>query len=34
MGGDGAVREICDLIINSKDSNSVLEFDQYLKKGI
>ena len=34
LGGNGAVREICDLIISSKGSNSVLEFDHYLKKGI
>ena len=34
LGGNGAVREICDLIISSKGSNSVLEFDRYLKKGI
>ena len=34
LGGNGAVREICDLIINSKGSNPFLEFDRYLKKGI
>ena len=34
LGGNGAVREICDLIISSKGSNSFLEFDRYLKKGL
>ena len=32
-GGYGAVREICDLIIRSKGSNSCLEFERYIKKG-
>ena len=31
-GGDGAVREICDLIIRSKGSSSSLEFDRYIEK--
>ena len=34
LGGNGAVREICDLIIQSKGSNSFVEFDRLLKKGI
>ena len=34
LGGNGAVREICDLIIRSKSSNSSLEFERYLKKGV
>ena len=34
LGGYGAVREICDLIIRSKGSNSFIEFEQYLKKGV
>ena len=34
LSGNGAVREICDLIIRSKDSNSLLEFALYLKKGV
>ena len=33
LGGNGAVREICDLIICSRGSNSSLEFEQYIKKG-
>ena len=32
FGGKGAVREICDLIISSKGSNSMLEFQRYIKK--
>ena len=32
FGGDGAVREICDLIIRSKGSNSSLEFERYIQK--
>ena len=32
LGGNGAVREICDLIIRSKGSNSSMEFERYLKK--
>ena len=32
-GGDGAVREICDLIIHSRGSNSSLEFDNFVEKG-
>ena len=32
LGGSGAVREICDLIICSRGSNSSLEFEQYIKK--
>ena len=32
-GGDGAVREICDLIINSRGSTSEAEFESYIKKG-
>ena len=32
FGGDGAVREICDLIICSKGSSSSLEFDRYIEK--
>ena len=32
FGGDGAVREICDLIIRSKGSSSSLEFDRYIEK--
>ena len=32
-GGEGAVREICDLIISSKGSNSALEFESYINKG-
>ena len=31
-GGDGAVREICDLIIRSKGSSSSLEFESYIEK--
>ena len=31
FGGDGAVREICDLIINSKGSSSFKEFERYIK---
>ena len=34
LGGNGAVREICDLIIRSKGSNPSLEFESYLEKGI
>ena len=34
FGGNGAVREVCDLIIRSKGSNSLLEFESYLKKGV
>ena len=34
FGGNGAVREVCDLIIRSKGSNSLLEFENYLKKGV
>ena len=33
LGGEGAVREICDLIISSKGSNSAFEFESYIKKG-
>ena len=33
LGGNGAVREICDLIISSKGSNSSLEFERFVKKG-
>ena len=32
LGGDGAVREICDLIIRSKGLSPSLEFDRYIKK--
>ena len=32
FGGDGAVREICDLIIRSKGSSSSLEFERYIEK--
>ena len=32
FGGKGAVREICDLIISSKGSNSSLEFQRFIKK--
>ncbi len=32
FGGDGAVREICDLIIRKKGSNSSLEFERYIQK--
>ena len=32
FGGDGAVREICDLIIRSKGSNSSLEFSRYIQE--
>ena len=32
-GGEGAVREICDLIVSSKGSNSALEFESYINKG-
>ncbi len=31
-GGDGAVREICDLIISSKGSSSNSQFESYIKK--
>ena len=31
FGGDGAVREICDLIIHSKGSSSFKEFERYIK---
>ena len=34
FGGNGAVREVCDFIIRSKGSNSLLEFERYLKKGV
>ena len=34
MGGNGAVREICDLLIRSKGSDSTLEFDRYIKRGV
>jgi 3-deoxy-D-manno-octulosonate 8-phosphate phosphatase (KDO 8-P phosphatase) len=34
FGGDGAVREICDLIILSKGSSPSLEFERYIEKGI
>ncbi len=33
-GGDGAVREICDLIIRSKGSSSSLEFERYIEKRL
>ena len=33
LGGNGAVREICDLIISAKGSNSSLEFERFVKKG-
>ena len=32
-GGNGAVREICDLIIHSKGLNLAQEFEHYTKKG-
>jgi 3-deoxy-D-manno-octulosonate 8-phosphate phosphatase (KDO 8-P phosphatase) len=32
LGGNGAVREICDLIIQSKGLNSSTEFEHYTKK--
>ena len=32
FGGDGAVREICDLIIRSKGSSPSLEFERYIEK--
>ena len=32
LGGSGAAREICDLIIYSRGSNSSLEFERYIKK--
>ena len=31
-GGDGAVREICDLIIRSKGSDPSLESERYIKE--
>ena len=31
FGGDGAVREICDLIIQSKGTSSFLEFERYIE---
>ena len=31
FGGDGAVREICDLIIQSKGTSSSLEFERYIE---
>ncbi len=31
-GGNGAVREICELIIGSRGSNPLKEFESYLKK--
>ena len=31
-GGNGAVREICELIISSKGSNPLKEFETYLKQ--
>ena len=31
FGGDGAVREICDLIIRSKGSTATKEFDLYIE---
>ena len=31
-GGDGAVREICDLIISSKGSSSNSEFKRFIKR--
>ena len=34
FGGDGAVREICDLIILSKGSSPSLEFERYIEKRI
>ena len=34
FGGDGAVREICDLIILSKGSSPSLEFERYIEKSI
>ena len=34
IGGNGAVREICDLLIRSKGSDSTLEFDRYIKRGV
>ena len=33
LGGNGAVREICDLIIHSKGSSSSMEFERYVYKG-
>ena len=33
LGGDGAVREICDLIIHYRGSNSSLEFEHFVKNG-
>ena len=32
FGGDGAVREICDLIINSRGSKPSFVFKDYIKK--
>ena len=32
LGGDGAVREICDLIIRSKGSTPSLQFQKFIKK--
>jgi len=32
FGGDGAVREICDLIIRSKGSTPSLQFQSFIKK--
>ena len=32
FGGDGAVREICDLIISSKGSTPAIEFERYIEK--
>ena len=32
LGGNGAVREICDLIIHLRGSNSFLEFERYVKE--
>ena len=32
LGGNGAVREICDLIISSKRSTPATEFERYIEK--
>ena len=32
FGGDGAVREICDLIVRSKGSTPSLQFQNFIKK--
>ena len=34
VGGNGAVREICDLIISSKGTTPVSEFERFIEKGL